>query len=321
MLSSLLYCLFLSQSLFAQQAPEPVQLFLQKAQSHFLAHPTHQNLRNHYYSLDEGQSKAIVFLPGMGESGLKYYDLFSQLNLKGFTFYSWDYIGQGFSSHLLPQETHKVHIDSFETHVVALQKFLQSLRPKYREIVVIGHSMGGHVALLLAQETPGLIDRLVLSAPLIDINQRWIPIAVVSWILSAFPDTSYPPFYFLLTKKSADGHFVTNSRERFQEYQKTMEQYPSIRRLGSTLGWIRAAQRSIQKMSSLDFTQMKTPVYILQAESDFLVDNEKQNQICKKIPHCQIEMIIKSKHEILFEVDDVRTQAFQKIRKFILRPH
>lgn len=310
--------LFLSVA-SAQDGTHPkLEAFLQKAQSRYTPHPTRRDLKNHYYTLNAGQKKAVVFLPGMGESSVKYYELFDNLGLHSHTLYGWDHIGQGFSTHLLPEELKKVHIDSFETHLLTIKSFLKTLRTRHSEVTVIGHSMGGHLALRMLSENPDLMDQLVLTAPLIDINATRIPIHFLSWVLSAFPDSYYPPFYFLFVKKSADGTYVTNSLERQKEFQKTLDQFPNIKRQGATIGWIRAAQDSIQKLASVDYGKIQKPVFILQAEFDFLVDNEKQNFVCKKMPQCHLEQIKDSKHEILFELDGARNLAIEKIRRFIM---
>jgi lysophospholipase len=273
-----------------------LSLFLQKAKSSYIQHPTHKKMRNHYYSLNEGQSKAIVFLPGLGEAALKYYELPDSLQIPNATFYLWDHIGQGFSSHMLPAEPKKVHIDSFRTHIVALQYFLQSLRQSHQEIIVIGHSMGAHLALLLASENPELFNQVVLSSPFINIRKTWIPVPLLTWILNLFPETSYPPFYFLFSKKTDDVSHLTHSLERQKQHQKTIALYPTLERKGATIGWIKAAQNSVRKMSVIDLKLIPVPISILQAESDLLVSNEKQIDICKKLPRCQLEKIPGSLH-------------------------
>jgi lysophospholipase len=312
------YLCILIGTLTAQDlATDPLQFFLSSAQSSFRTHPDKKGIQNHYYTLADNQPRAVVFLPGMGEASLKYYDLFDQLQLKKTTFYGWDHIGQGFSTHLVPEAIQKVHIDNFETHISALDSFLNSIRHKHKEIIVIGHSMGGHLALRLSIEKPGLIDKLVLSAPLIEINQTWVPLGFVSWLFQFLPGTLYPPFYFLFTKKSADGSFVTQSEKRREMLKKLFEKYPAIKRQGATVGWIRAAQNSIQKLSAANPQKINIPVYILQAEHDYLVENSAQNRFCKKIKYCKIEVARNSKHEILFEIDEIRNLAIQKMSQFI----
>jgi lysophospholipase len=295
----------------------PAQIFLQTATSTTVPHPLQPQLHNHYYVVNAGQPVAIVFLPGMGEASLKYHDLYESLHLKNYTYYGWDHIGQGFSSHLLPEELIKVHIDSFETHTAAVQAFLKTLRSRHRQVIVLGHSMGAHVALRVAAESPELIDALILSAPLFDINPTIRVGAVLSWILSLFPDSAYPPLYSFFVKNNIKNGWVTNSVERQAEFQKTLTLFPTLKRQGATIGWLRAARESVDKLKKINFKTIHAPVLLLQAETDYLVDNSAQDKGCEQLPLCKKEVMKNSKHEILFEVDAVRTLALEKIRLFI----
>lgn len=302
---------------FSQADPLPVEKFIQNSTSMNVPHPVQKQLQNHYDLVNPGQTTALVFLPGMGESSLKYYDLFENLKLQNITYYGWDHIGQGFSSHLLPEENIKVHIDSFDTHLVALVSFLKKIRPQYKKIYVIGHSMGAHLALRLSLENPGLVDALALSAPLFDIHPNLKTGAFLTWVLSLYSKSSYPPLYSFFVKRNMNAGYVTNSLERQNEFKKTLSLYPQIKRQGATVGWILAARESIEKLQNSNLNALAIPVLILQADTDYLVDNQAQNNGCKKIPLCKIDVMTNSKHEVLFEVDAVRSLALEKIRLFI----
>lgn len=311
--------LFLFTLLHAEPTqPYSLQSFIQLAASNKIPHPTRPELHNHYYSLYAGQPTAVVFLPGMGEPSIKYYELFFMLNLPQTTFYGWDHIGQGFSSHLLPQQIKKVHLDSFETHLSPLRSFLTDLRKNHTRIIVIAHSMGGHLALRTVIENPKLVDLMIVTSPLIKINTSWVPSIFIEWLLQFYPEDSYPPLYSLLAQKKTRSTFVTNSLKRQEEFQKTIDRFPEIKRQGATVGWLKAAFQSTKELQKQNPTNITFPLLILQAETDYLVDNQEQNFFCKKIKNCQIEVIKNSKHEILFETDEVRSLTITKIRDFIL---
>jgi lysophospholipase len=310
--------LFLFTLVSAQTTASPLDIFLQTAVSKNRPHPTRPELSNHFYSLYEGQPTAIVFLPGMGEPSIKYYELFDILRLTQTTFYGWDHIGQGFSSHLLPEQPQKVHLDSFSTHIAPLKNFFEDLRKKHTKIIVIAHSMGAHLALRTAIENPNLIDLMVLTSPLIKINTSWVPATFVEWLLHFYDNESYPPLYSLLSHKKTRNTFVTNSLKRQEEFKKTIARFPEIKRQGATVGWLKAAFESTKEFQKLSRNNLTMPLLILQAETDYLVDNKEQVLFCAEIKNCKIEVIKNSKHEILFETDEVRSQTIDKIRNFIL---
>lgn len=291
-----------------------VQGFLQHHDSRHIFY--NSILYNHYYASPAIKKTAIVFLPGMGEPAIKYYDITTDLQ-KEATYYLWDHIGQGTSFHFIPLERQKVHIDSFQTYTNTLIHFLEEIRKKHKTIIVIAHSMGGHIALRASLERPELIDKLVLSAPLIAINSTWVPVHFISWLAHFVPGDYYPPFYFLFKKNSERGNYTTNSKEKLATYKKTYTLFPEIKRSGATLSWIRSAQISIQELHDISFADYKTPLLLIQAEEDYLVSNPAQTELCARISTCRLKQISKSRHEILFEIKEHRDTAIDYIREFI----
>lgn len=313
-LSLLLSTTFFSAAIELSALDPGVRAFLKdyESQQIFLD----QKLYNHYYKSPVAHETAIVFLPGMGEPAIKYYDLPKDIK-KSATFYLWDHIGQGSSSHLLPQETIKVHIDSFETHITAFKKFLGELKKKHKRIFVVGHSMGGHIALRVLYDDPNLIDKLATTAPLMEINSTWVPIHLVAWLANIFPADYYPPFYNWFKKTSERNNYTTTSKEKIEVYRKTTAIFPNIKRNGATLGWIRAAQDSIKILKESRLEKITTPILIVQAEMEFLVSNQAQQQACQRISSCTLKVVKNSRHEILFETEDPRNEALKLINNFL----
>lgn len=293
-------------------APQ-VQTFLKTYKSERLGY---KNLFNHYYASPTTSPTAVVFLPGMGEPALKYYDLSHDITTNT-TLYFWDHIGQGESSHLVADEMEKVHIDSFQTHIESFTEFLKKIKKMHKKIIIIGHSMGGHVALRTLIRNPDLGDGLILSAPLMEINSTWVPIHFVAWLARFLPATYYPPFYSLFKKSSERSNYTTTSKERMAIYKKTYSLFPKIKRNGATLGWVRAAQESIYELKTMDLSKVKVPILLLQAENEFLVSNPAQNETCKRLPTCELKVVTGSRHELLFETDKPRSQAIQWINDFL----
>lgn len=273
-------------------------------------------MHNHYYKSKSRSDTAVVFLPGMGESALKYYDLAQ--DLKGdFTFYLWDHIGQGHSYHFIPLESHKVHIDSFDTHIRALVGFLKIVRKEHKNVIVLAHSMGAHIALRALLAQPEIADKMVFSAPLMEINSKWVPIHFIAWLAGYLPADYYPPLHALFKRNAENGSYTTTSKERVEIYKKTWAVFPEIKRSGATLGWVKEAVKSLKDFDDSDLRTIQIPVLMLQAEHDFLVSNPAQEKACKRIPTCKLQTIPESRHELLFENDIPRSKAIQAINAFI----
>ncbi len=313
------FCLILPSAGGSQLAPQipQVESFLSTMQSERISLPQREGLSNHYYKTQNQHPTALVFLPGMGEAAIKYYELAKDLQELPVTLYMWNHIGQGLSSHLLPQEPQKIYIDSFETHLAALENFLKLLKTRHQTVHVIGHSMGGHLALRTAFKNPKLINALALTSPMIDINKKTLPVQYVTWLINTLPGTWYPPLYFLFKKGEKEKNNVTKSQERMAVLEHIFLTYPEQKRDGATMGWIREALRSIEHLKAQDPKTLTLPILLLQAETDFLVSNEAQNNLCSKALHCQSQVVPDSYHELLFEKDPARATTLNYLLDFL----
>ena len=109
-----------------------------------------------------GQGKPFIFLHGflgMGDNWKSLGAKFSEL---------------GYEAHLIDQRNHgrSFHSDDFnyEAMVQDLKEYIESHNLK--DIILLGHSMGGKTAMLFAVEYPELVKKLIIA----DISPRFYPI-------------------------------------------------------------------------------------------------------------------------------------------------
>lgn len=254
----------------------------------------------------------------MGEPAIKYYEFAHDLKKLNVQIYMWDHIGQGFSTHLLPNETEKVHIDKFENHILALENLLRKIRKKHDKIYVVGHSMGGHVSLRVAYRNPDLIDKLVMTAPMLDLHGSLSLLHYFHRFLNWLPASFYPPLTFLFMRQSKNISYLTHSIERTETYKTIKEHFPIIQRKAVTIGWLRSAIQSIKELKNQITQDLKSHILLLEAEEEYLVSKRAQEEFCNNKKSCQHVLLSGSRHEILYEADDVRTRALEEIKKFFL---
>ena len=103
-------------------------------------------------------AKAVVVgLQGLSEFGEKYFETANDLLGRGYGFVMMDWRGQGGSDRFLPNR-HKRHAASFEQDLSDLDDFLTRIvRPMAggRKLILLGHSMGGNIALRYLEMRPG----------------------------------------------------------------------------------------------------------------------------------------------------------------------
>ncbi len=112
--------------------------------------------------LPEQAARAIVVIShGLGEHGGRYAGLASRLVDKGYAVYAIDHRGHGRSS------GPRANIERFDYLVADLGAFVGRAKREHPDssVVLLGHSMGGAVALACALKHQDVLRALVLSAP------------------------------------------------------------------------------------------------------------------------------------------------------------
>jgi len=268
--------------------------------------------------------KKILIVNGYKESYLKYAEVIFDLYHKGYSVYTYDHRGQGFSEKFKNQNG-RGYLDSFDEMVqdfVSVFQFVEQ-HDQNQEVFVIAHSMGGAISTLAVCTQKMSLKRLILSAPMFGINMG--PASFLeypAYILCLFFSKigfgnkfafGQKPCFPLVDFKDND---LTHSKARYQVWQSHIRDTPEVQLGGPTFKWIEEslkAARLVRKQKNNN----KTQILLLQAENETVVRNDthdtfvKHNQCTKKI------IIPFAKHEILLEIDFLREQVFEHIFKFL----
>lgn len=103
---------------------------------------------------------AVVLLHGLAEHSGRYAELVARLVARGLAVYALDHRGHGRSA------GPRANVGRFDWLVADAARRIATARAEQpgRPLVLLGHSMGGAIALATALAQPGLADALVLSA-------------------------------------------------------------------------------------------------------------------------------------------------------------
>ena len=118
----------------------------------------------------------VLICTGRSEFIEKYFDVVEELLGRGFAVVIFDWRGQGLSDRSLRnrQKGHVVHFRDYGRDLESVvAQILEPFSPK--PWFCLAHSMGGAIALTYAADHPKLFDRLVLSAPMIEIARLSFP--------------------------------------------------------------------------------------------------------------------------------------------------
>jgi pimeloyl-ACP methyl ester carboxylesterase len=106
-----------------------------------------------YYRLRKDGDQTLIFLHGWRSEGAVWKNIAQNLKSDGIAIYALDL--PGFGSSAIPKEA--LTIEDYADVVI---KFIEKL--KLKNIILVGHSFGGRIAIKLSAMHPELIDKLVL---------------------------------------------------------------------------------------------------------------------------------------------------------------
>ena len=111
----------------------------------------------------------MVVAHGLGEHSGRYFNIFNRLVPAGYAIWALDFRGHGRS----PGK--RGHIDTFDQYVLDLKTLVELARensPAGGKLFLLGHSMGGLIALNYAERFSETIDGVVVSSPGLGLKVR-----------------------------------------------------------------------------------------------------------------------------------------------------
>jgi lysophospholipase len=268
---------------------------------------------------------SVVLLHGRNEFLEKYLETIGDLNRKGFDVYSFDWRGQGLSQRLLPDRL-KGHIKNYACYLQDLKDFFtQIIQPNaVQPLVFLAHSMGAQIALRFLHDHLGLVDRVILTAPLIDIKTgfypRWL-IKSLTWMAlrTGFAGAFVPEVKNRNSlKRTFEGNLLTSDPERFLVEKKAAAGNPDLALGGLTFGWLAATLTSTSFILQTEYLeQIFTPIVIVSGGRDRVVSARAQRAVCARMPNCRLIVIGQARHEILMETDRIRSEFWTIFDAFV----
>lgn len=138
---------------------------------------------------DGREPRAIIILShGLAEHSQRYEEIGSRLAGEGYALYAMDHQGHGCS------EGDRMHVKWFADYVEDLQEFTRmaiACHPRDTRVFVLGHSIGGLIALYATHYAPSLYHGIILSAPTLQVEIPLLSDVVVPYVASFLPKLPY----------------------------------------------------------------------------------------------------------------------------------
>lgn len=274
--------------------------------------------------VDEPQG-TIILATGRAEFIEKYFETIEDLQARGFAVAAFDWRGQGGSSRLL-RNVSKGHVASFDDYVDDLEAAVAAaaLRGLPRPFYLLAHSMGGAVALLAASRLSGQIERMVLTAPLIELadkraSSRWAKTAASVAAGIGLARSSVRPRRAPAPQDAPfDTNVVTSDRKRFARTQEVLKAEPRLGLGAPTVRWYAAANRAIKTLNAPGFgDEMSIPALVVACGMDAVVSVRAIERFAKTLRGGGRVMVPGARHEILMERTGFRTLFWAAFDAFV----
>ena len=286
--------------------------------------PDGAELRFARWAPPAGRKGTVCVFTGRSESIEKYFETVRDLRDRGFAVAIIDWRGQGHSSRRL-RDTRKGYVRSFSDYEIDVETFvtqvvLPDCPPPY---FALAHSMGGTVLLRLAHSGKRWFDRVVLSAPMIDLpgSRTSLPARL---LLRAMRIAGQGGRYVPGGNDEISGlaSFVNNPLTsdpvRYARNAAILEEDPTLGIASPTVAWADAAFSAMMTFRGMSYpSQIRQPILMLAASSDTVVSTAAIEEFAYHLRAGSHLVIAGAKHEILQEQDRYRSQFWAAFDAFV----
>ena len=266
----------------------------------------------------------VCVFQGRGEYMEKYFETVRDLRARGFAVAMIDWRGQGHSSRRL-RDPRKGYVRDFADFETDVETFI-------REVVMpdcpppfyaLAHSMGGAVMLRVAHAQKRWFDRVVLSAPMIDLPGRLtgmparVLLRTLRWIGRG---GRYVPTGSgqLVGTEPFVGNPVTSDPVRYARNAAILEEDPTLGLAAPTIAWADTAFRAMHRFRELEYpSKIRQPVLMLAAGADTIVSTAAIEEFAYHMRAGSHLVIAGAKHELLQEQDRYREQFWAAFDAFV----
>jgi len=282
------------------------------------------NLRFARWEPPPGRKGTVCVFQGRCEYIEKYYETVRDLRARGFAVATLDWRGQGLSDRAL-SDPHKGHVGDFSEYALDLDAFMEQivLPDCPPPIFALAHSMGGCILIRAAYQGRRWFDRIVLSAPMIDLPR------------AAFSGLAGPALRFLrlIGRGSAYiprggpavvgaedfiGNVLTSDPVRYARNAAVLQEEPALALGSPTIAWADAALRAMRQFAWPGYpSRIRQPILIAAAGRDEVVSTPAIEEFATNLLAGSHVIVPGAKHEILMEQDLYRGQFWAAFDAFV----
>ncbi len=262
---------------------------------------------------------SVIIYPGRTEFIEKYLETVEDFTDRGFTVLVMDPRGQGLSDRMTDDPL-KSYVDDFQDYADDLAGVTSQFSPLLpKPHIVVGHSMGGCVALQAVISGVMRPSAVVGSAPMLGLYDVSTPIMIGAVRLLSALGMAKKELPFQRGRSGIPVPFesnkLTSDPARYKSWSAYFNNVERIRLGPPTYGWIVQAVRSMNFVNK-NADKLKIPALIVAAGADPIVEPRSNEEFAQKAG-ATFAVVPGALHELFLERDQYRDQFFSAFDKFL----
>jgi len=255
--------------------------------------------------LSNSPKGVLVFAHGVGEHSGRYANILHELDGKKYSIYALDHRGHGKSG------GKRGHVDSFLDFVYDLKFFIDRIREDTGRLplILLGHSMGGAIAMRYALTYPDDLTALILSSPglIFAVKTPKIKIALARFLSKILPKLAFPT--------GIDARGLSHDKKVVEEYIND----PLVHDLMSAKLFVEFTSNNEDCLARAK--ELNLPVFIFHGKADPIVDCRSSEIVYDRVSSKIKELHIFENlhHETMNETEPERKKVFSLLTKWIDR--
>jgi len=264
----------------------------------------HDGLQLFFQSWEVAEVEQIIIIShGLGEHSGRYHNLLKSFSGKNISFYGADHRGHGQSAGI------RGHVNSINDYLLDLNIFINLIKNRIGQpipFILLGHSMGGLIAIKYVLDYPESLSRLILSSP------GLIPaIKVPKWkeFLGNKVSKILPS---LSLANNIEADCLSHDLVEVQNYKNDPLVHNKVSARWFT-EFTKASQECLARAK-----EIKIPFFIFHGKNDKIVDFKGSKQFYEQVSSLDKEIYLFDNlyHETMNETEKER--VFEKVVKFVL---